>query len=294
MARTCRTSRRPPRDLDALARQLDAIAEEAGWGAPPLLIGLTDEGVDDLNPPAPVPGSSGTDPADLVASLVGFDAPAEWQAVAIVVQGRSWALGDRWADPRPVRLTHVVDRHGEVASVIRHAGDDPMIRGEAGQGRLVDVCRRCLGLATAPPPSDSTALWALLWLDGLLARAARGERLRDLVTAARAHPAIEMVAENEPDLADIAAVGLVRLGRMMGEARDWRHLRRASAAGDWPVENLDPEGAAWMDDGMFARWVMAEFPMLDDYLEALDHLLPESVVAGVRGVLAEWDLLDLD
>ena len=93
MARTCRTSRRPPRDLDALARQLDAIAEEAGWGAPPLLIGLTDEGVDDLNPPAPVPGSSGTDPADLVASLVGFDAPAEWQAVAIVVQGRSWALG---------------------------------------------------------------------------------------------------------------------------------------------------------------------------------------------------------
>ncbi len=76
VARTCRPRPRPTRDLEALARRLDAIAEEAGWGSPPLLIGLTDEGVDDVNPPAPVPGSSGTHPEDLVASLVGFDAPA--------------------------------------------------------------------------------------------------------------------------------------------------------------------------------------------------------------------------
>ena len=291
MARTCRSRPRPPRDLEALARQLDAIAEEAGWGTPPLLIGLTDEGVDDVNPPAPVPGSSGTDPADLVASLVGFDAPATWEAMAVVVQGRSWVLDDQGADPRPIRLTHVVDREGGAASVMRHAGEDPTLGGPEGQGRLVDVCRRALGLATAPPPEESTGLWALLWLDGLLARAARGEKLAGLVAAARAHPAIEMVAEHEPELVDEAAHRLVRLGQLFGQARAWPHLRRAAASGQWAVEDLAPEGAAWMDDGMFARWVTADFPLLDEYLAELDALLSEHVMAGVRGVLAQWELL---
>ncbi len=291
MARTCRSRPRPTRDLEALARRLDAIAEEAGWGAPPLLIGLTGEEVDDVNPPAPVPGSSGTDPADLVASLVGFDAPATWDAMAVVVHGRSWALDDTDTDPRPIRLTHVVDRHGGSASVMRHAGEEPTVGGPEGQGRLVDVCLRALGLATAPPPEESTGLWALLWLDGLLARAARGEALAGLVAVARAHPAVEMVAEREPELVDEAAHRLVRLGRLFGQARDWPHLRRAAAAGEWPVEDLDPEGAAWMDDGMFARWVTADFPLLDDYLAELDTLLSEHVMAGVRGVLAQWELL---
>lgn len=291
VARTCRPRPRPTRDLEALARRLDAIAEEAGWGSPPLLIGLTDDGVDDVNPPAPVPGSSGTDPTDLVASLVGFDAPATWAAMAVVVQGRSWALDDGDADPRPIRLTHVVDRQGGSASVMRHAGEEPVLGGAEGQGRLVDVCRRALGLTTAPPPEETTGLWALLWLDGLLARAARGEELAGLVAAARAHPAIEMVADHEPELVDEAAHRLVRLGRLFGHARDWSHLRRAAAAGEWAVEDLAPEGAAWMDDGMFARWVTAGFPLLDDYLAELDLLLSDHVMAGVRGVLAQWELL---
>jgi hypothetical protein len=291
VARTCRSRTRPTRDLEALARRLDAIAEEAGWGSPPLLIGLTEEGVDDVDPPAPVPGSSGTDPADLVASLVGFDAPATWVAMAVVVRGRSWALDDADTDPRPLRLTHVVDRRGGSASVMRHAGEEPIVGGPEGQGRLVDACRRALGLVTAPPPEESTGLWALLWLDGLLARAARGDELTGLVAAARAHPAIEMVAEQDPDMVEEAAHRLVRLGRLFGQARDWAHLRRAAAAGEWPVEDLDPEGAAWMDDGMFARWVTADFPLLDDYLAELDVLLAGHVMAGVRGVLAQWELL---
>ena len=291
MARTCRSRPRPPRDLETLARRLDALAEEAGWGTPPLLIGLTDEGVDDRNPPAPVPGSAGTDPTDLVASLLGFDAPATWEAMAVVVHGRSWALDDRSADPRPLRLTHVVDRRGDAASVMRHAGGEPTVGGPDGHGRLVDVCRRALGLATAPPPEESTGFWALLWLDGLMARAARGERLADLVAAARAHPAIELVAGQEPDLVEEAAHRLVRLGRLFGRARDWSHLRRAAAAGEWAVEDLDPEGAAWMDDGMFARWVTAGFPLLDDYLGELDLLVSDHVMVGVRAVLAQWELL---
>jgi hypothetical protein len=290
MARSCRTRPRPTRDLVALALQLDAIAEDAGWGAPPLLIGLTDEGVDHVAPPAPLPGSSGTDPTDLVASLVGFDAPDDWEAMAVVVQGRAWMLDDSSADPRPVRLTHVLDRQGGVASVVRHAGEDPVVQPESAGGRLVDVCRRALGLGTPPPPADSTELWALQWLDGIITRAARGEKLRGLVAAARAHPAIELVAQHDPRLLDEAIARLVRLGRLMGRQRPWSRLHEAASTGEWVVEDLAPEGAAWMDDGMFARWVLSDFPSIDDYLAELRELIPTSTVDGVADVLAQWDL----
>jgi hypothetical protein len=291
MARSCRTRPRPTRDLGALALQLDAVAEEAGWGTPPLLIGLTDEGIDRVTPPAPLPGSSGTDPGDLVASLVGFDAPADWHAMAVVVQGRAWALDDTSADPRPVRLTHVVDRQGDVASIIRHAGDPPVVQREPGEGRLADVCHRALGLSTPDPPPDSTALWALQWLDGIVTRVARGERMRGLVAAALAHPAIELVAQHDPRLLDEAVARLVRLGELMGRQRPWSRLRAAAADGTWAVEDLSADGAAWMDDGMFARWVLAEFPTCDDYLAELRTLIPESTVDGIAEVLDQWGLL---
>jgi hypothetical protein len=291
MARSCRTRPVPTRDLDAVARQLDAVADQAGWGGPPLLIGLTAEGAHDASPPTPKLGAAGTDPDDLVGALVGFVAPPDWEAMAVVVHGRAWLLDDRSVDPSPVRLTHVVDRDGRVASVVRHQGRPPADPIGPGEGRLVDVCRRALGLPTPPPPEDSTELWALMWLDNLLARVARGERIRGLVAAAHAHPAIELVAEHEPRLLDEAIGRLVRLGTLLGTQRSWPNLRRAAAAGEWDVERLTAEGAAWMDDGLFARWVLADFPPVDDYLAELSQLLAEPVVDGVRGVLSEWDLV---
>jgi hypothetical protein len=291
MARSCRPRPRPTRDLAALALQLDAIAEEAGWGMPPLLVGLTDDGVDHVTPPAPMAVGTGGEPVDLVASLVGFDAPDDWNAVAVVVQGRSWLLDDRSADPRPVRLTHVVSRGGEVASVVRHAGDPPTVQREQGEGRLVDVCCRILGLPTPAPPADSTALWALQWLDGVVSRVARGERMRGLVAAARAHPAVELVADHDPRLVDEAIARLVRLGSLMGVQRPWPRLRQACADGTWSVDGVTAAGASWMDDGMFARWVLADYPTFDDYLAELRNLVPEHTVDGIAEVLGRWSLV---
>jgi hypothetical protein len=46
-----------------------------------------------------------------------------------------------------------------------------------------------------------------------------------------------------------------------------------------------------MDAGMFARWVLGEYPELDEYLAELGELVTEAVVDGVRAVLEQWDLL---
>jgi hypothetical protein len=281
---------RPPRDLPAVARQLDAIAEEAGWGGPPLLLGLTDDGPDEA--PAALP-PYGPEPDDLVASLIGFVAPPGWRALAVIVHGRSWALDDRSAEPRPIRLVHVVDRLGATASVLRVQGDErasPVPVLEGGHGRLVDACHRAMGLATPPPPADSTELWAAMWLDRLLADAARGEPATDVRTAARTHPAVELFAAHEPALADAAVARLARLGHLMGRAKPWPDLRQRAIAGEWVVEGLAPAGAEWMDDGMFARWLLGTFPAVEDLAAELDLLLPERVAKMVRATLAEWEI----
>jgi hypothetical protein len=99
------------------------------------------------------------------------------------------------------------------------------------------------------------------------------------------------VAEHDPRLLDEAIARLVRLGELMGRQRPWSRLRQAAADGTWAVEDLSAAGAAWMDDGAFARWVLAEFPSFDDYLAELGTLIPESTVDGIAEVLDQWGLV---
>jgi hypothetical protein len=96
---------------------------------------------------------------------------------------------------------------------------------------LVDACYRAMGLATPPPPADSTELWAAMWLDRLLADAARGEPATDVRTAAWTHPAVELFAAHEPGLTDAAVARLARLGHLMGRAKPWPDLRQRARRG---------------------------------------------------------------
>ena len=70
----------------------------------------------------------------------------------MVVQGRSWRLDDGTADPRPVRLTHVVGTGGSVASVLHHLGEAAQPRTTGGESDYADVCD---GRWTLPrPPAE--------------------------------------------------------------------------------------------------------------------------------------------
>jgi hypothetical protein len=46
----------------------------------------------------------------------------------------------------------------------------------------------------------------------------------------------------------------------------WEKLRRDAVLNDWAGSVVPADIAAWMDEGMFARWILAELPDTDDLL----------------------------
>jgi hypothetical protein len=71
--------------------------------------------------------------------------------------------------------------------------------------------------------------------------------------------------------------------------RRWDDLRRACAEGAVAAVEVDPELAAWLDDGAFARWSLGAYPELDDLRLAVAELLPLSVALAVEVVLARTE-----
>ena len=47
--------------------------------------------------------------------------------------------------------------------------------------------------------------------------------------------------------------------------------------GDELRQNFDTPLSLWMDDGMFSRWAMAEFPDIEQLLEIIEAQLPAGV-----------------
>jgi hypothetical protein len=281
--------------LPRLAAALEEAAEEAGWGNPPSIVRVTawpdrpiDEGFELAIRPI-------DDDAGVIETLAGFDAPAEWLALGVVTEGNAHHMDrpDETA-PRRVRCVHLVDRAGASASVLRLQGDEQKaLEGGEPQGRIDDVCRRALGLATAPPARSSLELWALLWLDRVVAaaRATPGTRLQWPAVAAL-HPAVAVVVDDDGGRGREATQKLQRLAEVLAEVHTWSVLRRSCAEGDWPVDEVPGPIAAWLDDGAFSRWVLGGFPPIALMTRvACSHVAP-SAARRLRAALRTWELLE--
>jgi hypothetical protein len=234
----------------------------------------------------------------VVEALVGFAAPDEWLAIGVVTEGNARHLAQP-AERRRVRCVHLVDRTGTSGSTLRLQGEDASVLSSADDhdpsGRIDDVCRRALGLPTAPPQHSSAELWATVWLERLLEH--RGSTPADLRLpwreVAELHPAVALVvgeADGErwgPE----AAQHLTRLGELLADVHSWPVLRVACAAGEWPVDGVPAAVAEWLDDGAFSRWVLGEFPPLDQLVVAACEVVPPSVRRRLRAALRSWSLL---
>jgi hypothetical protein len=161
---------------------------------------------------------------------------------------------------RRARVVTLVSRTGTEHAVATL--DDGTVIDEPGEGTVGDALRRCLGLPTPPPPCTTEELFNRHWLLAVLA-AGGGTRPMTWRQAAGLHPCTLLAA----DLADPCT---------------WADLRRMTAAGSIAPARLTADLAAWMDDGMFARWVMADLPPAQRLLDELARAQSPGVMRRIR------------
>jgi hypothetical protein len=237
---------------------------------------------------------AGAHPLDL---LLGLDAPRHWAALGVACTGRAHTASAR---PEPVAVTILLDRAGAAAGVLRRGAtvsDMP----DRPEGVVADACRRALGLPTAPPPGSTRELWALLWLDRVVDAAAGGgpgARPTTWLALARLHPAAGPHGDptaaalhpaagphGDPTAAALHPVALAAAAGTLAAAWPWHRLRADPGAIPLPGARPAPGLAAWMDDGMWARWLLSHLPAAGDLLSAVRALLPPALAETVAGVV---------
>jgi hypothetical protein len=224
----------------------------------------------------------GEHPVDV---LLGWHAPADVDALGVAVCGTARTL-DGNDDPRAgrVRIVQLHARDGRAASRMRRVGSDPPQVLETGvaEGDVADCLRRALGLPTPAAPCSPLTWWAIEWLDAVL-DAVCGDPGRawtwDHVSAL--HRCSGPLPPDRP-------AALVEQVAEAGAALDWPAVRRRAAAGEEPHCPIGPQVAGWMDDGMFARWLVGSLPEPVDVVIDLVDLLPAPVTRGVVEALQAW------
>ncbi len=215
--------------------------------------------------------------------LRGFDAPASWDVVGVMATGMAYPLETGRLAAEPVVVVHLQARVGQSCSLVGPpAGPLRRSTGAVG-GRVADVCRRSLGLPTDPPRGTPLPWWAARWLDDL-ATGGGVERYRTEGELLAHFPGGRPFGPTQ----DLDA--LVSHGQLLAATFPWPALRRAAAAGAVSVPRIDADDAAWMDDGMFARWASGEVtPCAESLAELLPRLEPRLGYA-LSTTLRRWDI----
>ncbi len=208
------------------------------------------------------------DCTDVVCALGGFVAPADWHAFGVVAPGRRMLLDHPpSALDDDVTVCALLDRSGLVASEV-HAADGEVISQGISSGRAIDACRRVLGLGTAPPQLGPHVWRTLRWVDRVLAAVLDAD-LGD-PPSWPALAALRMSDEPTRRWRENS-----RRARREPAEWSWHELRDACADQELEVPGIDPEAAAWMDDGLFSREAVAAFAPLVQSLGDLRQLLPQ-------------------
>jgi len=224
-----------------------------------------------------------------VEALLGLRAPDHWQGVGVICSGGvvpstpAERRGHRRAGPdAAVRIVTLLDRAGRSASVLR-AGGRPRRLGEAPVGVIGDGLRRALGLPTAPPPPSSAPLWVAWWLDRIVERSLGRRAPATWAEVAGLHPACPFSLPGRGP----RPVTLARAAAELADRWPWHRLRTDAAVADLrarpaPGERVGPAipgrpgpvVAEWMDDGMFARWLLGAVPSLHDLFDTVRSTVP--------------------
>ncbi len=211
--------------------------------------------------------------------FMGWVAADDCRAVGMIGTGRLRPVTGSTSDLATahihgVRMVCLVARDGAVAW--KMAGADgsppggPMLDTPPSEGRLLDCLRRCFGLPTPPPPVSPIRLQVIVWLVAVLDHAAGARRRLSWSEVARLHPLARVLASELGGLGSEFRAGLVRVA---GAAWSWEDIRMQAQQPGFLDDIVDPTLAGWMDEGMFARWVLSDLPSADELFAAVRPLL---------------------
>lgn len=230
--------------------------------------------------------------------LAGFTAPKSWEAVGCVAAATAHHL-----DPPPhavasqrVRFGFLLHRDGTSVASLSGRPQPPAHEScEPPEGRLADVFRRVLGLPTPAAQQGHEAWWAMIWLDRVFAEAVLEPAHRlSWPEAVALHPfsgtgdefgsAVDHHATTSPGRT--FAVRIVEAASTV----TWSSIRSAVASGPDALAHVEPDLAAWLDEGSFARTVMEPYLPVPVLLSELAVLLPEGVHAEITAAVRAWGL----
>lgn len=198
-------------------------------------------------------------------ALIGFDLPAEFDSIAVIAPAVI-AVG-REPCHREGALALVMTRDGDDATRIIY-NDGTTRRATHPQGWILDACLRSVGLATHPAQASPVELGLALWMDRLMSALLRSPVLT-WTEAVALCPVPTRWRSNDP----------AQLGATLATTTPtWRAMRRCSSAGEPAPFHVARAWAAWMDDGMYARWCLGTLPDVE-VLRADVEFLASPVVA---------------
>ena len=147
--------------------------------------------------------------------------------------------------------------------------------------------RRVFGLPTPPATFPRAELLTSLWLSDVIDEADGGRRGRSLPKAAALPSCTRRSASSKPAVTGFGSDrcrGRAAFGRVL----TWNEVRRRARQGRFR-RRIEPELAAWMDEGMLARWLVGGFPPIEELAaQACRALRPPVAAALARGATEPW------
>jgi hypothetical protein len=237
-------------------------------------------------------------PRDPYETLLGFEAPDDWMAMGMMTGG--WTYPPDIAEavdfergrflvvppsqhPRRlrVRTAYLCTRGGATYGHTR-VSDGRTLDEAPSSGRMVDAFRRVFGLPTDPPNIDVAELFTLRWLVSIAGVAQLEHRALPWAEAASLHDSVSLL--------DLAPDDFEAATRALHKVATWETLRTGTAEGHGLAPMVTPEHAAWMDEGMFCREVVARYPSVAILLDALSDAVSARTARRVREVIRAWGI----
>jgi hypothetical protein len=237
-------------------------------------------------------------PGDPYETLLGFNAPGDWMAMGMLTGG--WTYPPDIAEhvdfergrflvvppsqhPRRlrVRTAYLCTRDGATYGHTK-VSDGRAVDEAPSSGRMVDAFRRVFGLPTEPPSIGVAELFTLRWLVSIAGVAQLEGRALPWAEAAALHDGVSLL-DLAPEDFEAATGALHRVAT-------WEQLRQGTAEGHGLAPMVDPDHAAWMDEGMFCREIVGRYPSVAILLDMLSDAVSARTARRVREIIRGWGI----